>query len=90
MKQAGQLCNESAKAAYVEVSSRLQVRAVLAGACYGIPYLLTPTCLAKAFTLPPSGVEDGHACNICRLHLSACFAAAAQLVQVCRSWFRLL
>ena len=29
VKQAGQLCNESAKAAYVEVSSRLQVSKAL-------------------------------------------------------------
>ena len=80
VKQAGQLCNESAKAAYVEVSTRLQVSKALPLFSSLSTHFWEEACQSM---LPPM-----HASTMCIacVHLSGC-TAAAYPESGCQSWY---
>ena len=52
LKQAGQLCNESAKAAYVEVSSRLQVSTHLVRPIFALTTAVLDCPASVSYTSP--------------------------------------
>ena len=79
VKQAGQLCNESAKAAYVEVSSRLQVSKALPLSSLATPFW-EEACQSM---LPPTHASS---MSIAHVHLSEC-TAAAYPESGCQSWY---